>query len=284
MKIEEYESPPQDFAEEYAPDPRASQNLSARKRAAAPGRPSHDTEPIRPLRTIPYLPIGVGVILVVAAIVATSSQFGRAPATPLAITPGPSTAALLASQTEPTATPEIAPTTETTINAYDAPGGHIIGPIGIDRMMTPIAHAGGDWIQSDVAGSGLVWLRASDVPDLAIVGPDLAAPAPQTGRGLTVEQGGGAPAAPATPEPPAAPPEPTATVVWATSAPAKAPDFAQPSVSDRCKMIGCLGNQAVQSGHEQACHALAWQYGDSDSIPEPDLTIVRQCTWEGLYK
>src|SRR5439155_780403 len=67
------------------------------------------------------------------------------------------------------------------------------------RPLTPTAHYGNDWIQADVAGSGLVWLRRSDSPDLAIVGPDLA-PVP-TARPAPVV------ATPRAPDPP--PPQPT---------------------------------------------------------------------------
>lgn len=59
-------------------------------------------------------------------------------------------------------------------NAYAAPDGALLGQVEADRQITPVAHSGGDWIQAQVAGSGLVWLRAADWPELAIVGPDLA--------------------------------------------------------------------------------------------------------------
>lgn len=58
--------------------------------------------------------------------------------------------------------------------AYDRPDGATLGQIEATRAITPTAHYGSAWIQADVAGSGLIWLRASDFPRLAIVGPDLA--------------------------------------------------------------------------------------------------------------
>lgn len=58
--------------------------------------------------------------------------------------------------------------------AFAAPDGQPLGAIESTRAITPTAHYGQDWIQADVAGSGLVWLRASDAPELPIVGPDLA--------------------------------------------------------------------------------------------------------------
>jgi hypothetical protein len=45
--------------------------------------------------------------------------------------------------------------------------------------MTPTAHYGDERIQAQVAGSGLIWLRAGDLPNVAMVGPDLAPPAPR---------------------------------------------------------------------------------------------------------
>lgn len=57
--------------------------------------------------------------------------------------------------------------------AFAEPDGAVLGPIEATRAITPTAHYGQAWIQADVAGSGLVWLRAGDAPELAIVGPDL---------------------------------------------------------------------------------------------------------------
>lgn len=280
MQLGDYKTP-----DPYAPDPRASQRVAAQKRQ----RPAHDTEPIVPI-ALPSrryaVPFGIGALVLIALmIVAASYQLSQLPsARPLQVTPGPSTAAFLAAPSSAPAPTPAATAAIRTISAYAAPDGLLLGQIELDRMMTPIAHYGGGWIQADVAGSGVVWLRASDVPDLALIGPDLApvASQPQTGRGLTVDDATDPPPPEATPVSP--PAEPTASVVWPTSAPAKAPDFVQPSVSDRCKFITCLGQQAVNAAHEQACHALYWQYGDSESIPEPDLSAVRQCTWEGLYR
>jgi hypothetical protein len=58
--------------------------------------------------------------------------------------------------------------------AFASPDGVILGAIESTRAITPTAHYGDTWIQADVQGSGLVWLRASDAPDLAVTGPNLA--------------------------------------------------------------------------------------------------------------
>lgn len=86
--------------------------------------------------------------------------------------------ATLAATSAPAATlPTGAPATAQPVvmlDAYAAPNEAPEWQIEATRAITPTAHYGSQWIQADVAGSGLLWLRASDVPDLEITGPDLA--------------------------------------------------------------------------------------------------------------
>jgi hypothetical protein len=266
------------------PRPRASQDVAARKRQ----RLADDA----PAPATPHAPISAGILIVAAVLLVGALSYGMSrttSGTPLQITPGPSTAAFLSAPTAapaPSSAPTAAPRT---IPAYAAPDGALLGPVEVTRQITPVAHHGSAWVQADVVGSGIVWLRANDIPGIAIVGPDLA-PVPQTGQGLTIDTGD-RPNEWTPPDPtnaPAAPPaEPTATpAVWATSAPATAPDFAKPDIKGTCQFTGCLGQQAVDLARAQACHALYWQYGDADaeSISEPDLSAVRACIWEGLYR
>ena len=119
----------------------------------------------------------------------------RLSAAPRAIR-GATPVATAASTSMPAAT---APTTApiAMIDAYAAPNGARLDAIESARAITPTAHYGDGWIQADVAGSGLVWLRAADVPELAITGPDLA-PRP-TARSAAVPQ---RPAEPTDPPPP----------------------------------------------------------------------------------
>jgi hypothetical protein len=287
MKIEDYENP----ADPYAPRPKASQTVAALHRAAGPGRPTHDTQPITPLArpTRQYLPFGIGALVLIALMIGmTSWQLARKPVA-LQITPA-ATAPAQVLQTASVSSP--APTSEATalprtISAYAAPNGTLLGPIELDRMIVPVAHYGSTWIQADVEGSGLIWLRAGDVPDLAVTGPDLAPVAvqpPQTGRGPNVNawtppEATSAPAV----EPTVAP---TPTIVWATVGPVTPADFDKPDIRGTCQFVGCLGQNAVDLARAQACHALYWQYKDVDSetIPEPDLSAVRGCIWEGLYR
>lgn len=104
--------------------------------------------------------------------------------------------------TTPSPLPAAAPAvTGRLLIAFASPNGEPLGAIESTRPITPTAHYGDDWIQADVQGSGLVWLRAADSPDLAIVGPDLAPrAAPQAPAA--------APVAPRAAEPPPPTPEP----------------------------------------------------------------------------
>lgn len=93
-------------------------------------------------------------------------------ATPRAPTAAPTPRATAGATVQPTAPPIEAPIAM--LPAYAAPDGVQLGMIEATRALTPTAHYASDWIQADVRGSGLIWLRASDWPELAIIGPDLA--------------------------------------------------------------------------------------------------------------
>jgi hypothetical protein len=121
--------------------------------------------------------------------------------------------------------PSIAPVAM--LAAYGAPNGVLLGQVESTRAITPTAHYGGDWIQADVAGSGLVWLRAGDAPDLAIVGPDLA-------------------------------PRPTAVFVLATATP-EPPPCAEAGIPG--KMVEVCGYEDLASLEAQAKQQWIDQYG-----------------------
>jgi hypothetical protein len=50
--------------------------------------------------------------------------------------------------------------------AYDAPAGNVLGAIEQGRSYAVLARFGSDWLQADVMGSGVVWLKADQVLDL----------------------------------------------------------------------------------------------------------------------
>jgi hypothetical protein len=271
------------------PRPRASQDVAARKRQRLT-----DDPPTPAVQA--HAPISAGILIVAAVLLIGALSYGMSRTTsntPLQITPGPSTAAFLSDPTAapaPSSAPTAAPRT---IPAYAAPDGALLGPIDMTTEQAfPVARYGNVWVQLQRADQTKIWVRLGDVfverQSFATL-PDLA-PAPQTGKGLTIDTSG-SPDKWTPPDPtvaPAAPPtEPTATpAVWVTSAPATAPDFAKPDIKGTCQFTGCLGQQAVDLARAQACHALYWQYGDADAetISEPDLSAVRGCIWEGLYR
>lgn len=181
MELNDYDYP----VDDYEPRPKASQQVAAQKRRTTnnEGRATEDTPSTIPVRR--YVPYIVGAAVLIVAILVTQRQFDRAPV-PLAITPGPSTAAFLAASTAAPAPLSATPAAIRTIGAYAAPDGLLLGQIDETREITPVAHYGAGWVQADVSGSGLVWLRVSDVPDLALTGPDLA-PVAQAGQGSTID-------------------------------------------------------------------------------------------------
>jgi hypothetical protein len=109
-----------------------------------------------------------------------------------------------------------APAAARVLIAFAAPDGIVLGAIESTRAITPTAHYGDSWIQADVQGSGLVWLRAIDAPDLAVTGPDLAPRRPA--------------AAPQAPAPPAEPTSPPPLI--------------------QCAEVGILGKMVSSCGYE----------------------------------
>lgn len=80
----------------------------------------------------------------------------------------------------PTAAATVAPATPVRLlAAFAAPDGVTLGTIEATRPYTVTAHYSSDWIQADVQGSGRIWLRAADLPGVAMAGPDLEPPTPR---------------------------------------------------------------------------------------------------------
>lgn len=131
--------------------------------------------------------------------------WGSAPANPAAPPRAPATAQTRGdSIAAPSPLPATAPAVAgRLLIAFAAPDGQPLGAIEATRAITPTAHYGAGWIQANVSGSGLVWLRAADAPELAIVGPDLS-PRPTLAPAA-------APAQPAATDPPPTAPTQCAT-------------------------------------------------------------------------
>jgi hypothetical protein len=140
--------------------------------------------------------------------------------------------------------------------AYDAPGGNAIGAIEQGRAYSVVARSGADWLQLDVDGSGLVWVKSGELnPDQANV-PDLATPIPQPQPVYVyVPQPAQPVQAPQQPQPvepqievvnvPAATPTPQPPqVVAQQQTPAVdnefAASFTKPDPNAKCLFVGCL--------------------------------------------
>lgn len=107
MKIEDYESPA--IADKYAPRAKASQIAAGRHR-------DRITEPLTPITTVRnpkpanYLPIAIGAVVLVLAMVGMITWQLRRPLQPLAIQAAPTAASTSTPTAAPTNTPTVAPT------------------------------------------------------------------------------------------------------------------------------------------------------------------------------
>lgn len=159
-------SPPDDApdaAPDESPPPPAPPPRTARP--AAPARTARPPLSPRLRYQLTMALSGVAGLLLILLTMRLSSPRAIAPAVPTA---APVALALPA----PTAPPVAM------LPAYGAPDGVRLGEIEATRLITPVAHLGADWIFATVQGSGTIWLRASDFPQLAIIGKDLAQPTP----------------------------------------------------------------------------------------------------------
>lgn len=91
------------------------------------------------------------------------------------------------------------------IVVYAAPDGAPLGAIEAGRGYDYVARSGADWIQVDIAGSGVVWVRSADLTGV----PDLADLAPTATPIVVVEQRPAIQIAAPTLQPPDAPPAPS---------------------------------------------------------------------------
>lgn len=120
--------------------------------------------------------------------------------------------------------------------AYDSPNGSVIGAIEQGRAYTVLARFGADWLQADVTGSGVVWLKADQVLDLPAGLADLQPTEAPSVIYQVVNQPVEAVSTPAAAVPVVEP----APVVWATSGPIRKEDFREPDRAASCAFTGCL--------------------------------------------
>jgi hypothetical protein len=205
MNLNEYE-------DEYAPRPRASQEVAAAKRQQDT---VSTTPPARSVRNT--VPLGVGALLIILSMVGMMTyQLAQAPAKPLALTPSPSViSAPVVQLAAPTAAPTSTPAMESyIIDAFAAPNGVVLGPVDLgSEVVQAVARAGVAWVQLQRPSGDRVWFKRSDLPanlsvpaTLPDLSPRTAAPAPQAGRGQGLTNNNGWTPPEATAEPAAAPP------------------------------------------------------------------------------
>lgn len=118
------------------------------------------------------------------ALILGTALYRSLPPSPLtAIVPTPGLIILIATaqpQTMPTPAAQVAAVLPNTLSravvAYDAPDGTALGAIEQGRAYAVLARYGADWLQADVTGSGVVWLKADQVLDLPFGLADLQPP------------------------------------------------------------------------------------------------------------
>lgn len=121
--------------------------------------------------------IVVGVIVLLAGLYAAQRAPSALPAPPAAATrPAAAEGAPSAAAPAPAA-PAPAQQLPRAVVAYAAPDGAVLGSIEPGRPYTPTARLGDAWTRITAAGSGLVWVRASELPAAPGL-PDLATPTP----------------------------------------------------------------------------------------------------------
>lgn len=123
--------------------------------------------------------IVIGAILTLLAIIVASVMVHRSPTPQLQSVIIVATPSTVPTPTLPVSTPAHTTSTETRLSAavvaYDAPNGNVLGSIEADRAYTIVARYGSDWLQADIAGSGNVWLRSTELDTVMVTAalPDL---------------------------------------------------------------------------------------------------------------
>jgi hypothetical protein len=121
------------------------------------------------------LPVPIAIAVVIFCLLGIVGAIGRLRSAPsVAVQPTPGLIILIATQAAvvpPTAVPvQVAAVLPNALRravvAYDAPAGNVLGAIEQGRAYSVLARYGSDWLQADVVGSGVVWLKADQVLDL----------------------------------------------------------------------------------------------------------------------
>lgn len=238
------DAPAPTFAEEFAPDPRASRRVAAAQRARRALGPAPDAPAV--VRQQPLVAIGAAAVILL--MVAAASYHLGTGARPLQLP-------------APTAAP-----TQASKHAHEGPSAPF--------SATPAPTAAAQLAATPTA----IPLAA---PVVAPIRHDDPAP-PQTGRGMPAHADVWTPPEPTAVSAPSVPTATIAwpTSAPATAADFAKPDIRQTCTFIGC--VG--GELAADLARANACHAIYWQYEGAEDMPEPDYSLMRACVWEGLYK
>jgi hypothetical protein len=127
-------------------------------------------------RALWNLPVPVATTMIIFCLMAIAGLVGRIKETPSAAvaipTPALPVIIIATSAPAPTAAPvqQVAAVLPNALRgavvAYDSPNGSVLGAIEAGRPYQLLARYGAEWLQADVAGSGVVWLKADQVLNL----------------------------------------------------------------------------------------------------------------------
>ena len=134
------------------------------------------TTNLRRRARLDQLPPPLAAVIVIFSLLAIGLIVGRIRSTPAAAVPTAQLPIILIASPLPVQPPTAVPpiqvaavlpgTLARAVVAYDAPNGNVLGAIDAGRAYQVLARYGADWLQADVVGSGVVWLRSADVLDL----------------------------------------------------------------------------------------------------------------------
>ena len=118
------------------------------------------------------LPTPVAATICIFALLAIAGLIGKIHTPAVAVQPTPALPIIVIATTKPqppTPAAQVAAVAPNALRravvAYDAPA-NVLGAIEQGRVYSVLVRFGTEWLQADVSGSGVVWLKADQVLDL----------------------------------------------------------------------------------------------------------------------
>lgn len=185
------------------PTPAFAQAISPGARTPlAGGAASARASTPRSRESVTIIAGAVVLVLVLLAVVGVLERLAPRATTATATTPTTLPTAAATALPRPTSAPAVSHRLPRALVAYDAPDGNTLGAIEPGRVYTPTAQLNTEWIQLEVAGSGLIWVKATDLPEVQMTDLPTVTPEQPTARPATAAPAAAPaePAAPCTPE------------------------------------------------------------------------------------